>query len=170
MFWYEFAISFQTIITPSQVAKSVEHWVAGQLVRGGRFCGRYGILGQLHQVSQRGSFCFLGQRTVVPTRADPTAPSICSDPMIDSLIGACETLVSAVSGNGKHPSSRISRAGMPNGLLGILGEEFALQVQWSIDSDYRHELETYHRETLNLRRQDPVHGQFGVLIGCVATL
>ena len=46
-------------------------------------------------------------------------------------------------------------------LLGILGEEFALQVQWSIDSDYRHELETYHRETLNLRRQDPVHGQFG---------
>ena len=49
-------------------------------------------------------------------------------------------------------------------LLGILGEEFALQVQWSIDSDYRHELETYHRETLNLRRQDPVHGQFGVLI------
>ena len=49
-------------------------------------------------------------------------------------------------------------------LLGILGEEFALQVQWSIDSDYRHELEAYHRETLNLRRQDPVHGQFGVLI------
>jgi hypothetical protein len=49
-------------------------------------------------------------------------------------------------------------------LLGILGEEFALQVQWSIDSDYRHELETYHRETLDLRRQDPVHGQFGVLI------
>jgi TraG P-loop domain len=27
-----------------------------------------------------------------------------------------------------------------------------------------HELEAYHRETLNLRRQDPVHGQFGVLI------
>jgi hypothetical protein len=49
-------------------------------------------------------------------------------------------------------------------LLGIQGEEFALQVQWSIDSDYRHELETYHRETLDLRRQDPVHGQFGVLI------
>ena len=49
-------------------------------------------------------------------------------------------------------------------LLGILGEEFALQVQWSIDSDYRHELETYHRETLNLRRRDPVHGQFGVLV------
>jgi hypothetical protein len=49
-------------------------------------------------------------------------------------------------------------------LLGILGQEFALQVQWSIDSDYRHELEAYHRETLNLRRRDPVHGQFGVLI------
>jgi hypothetical protein len=49
-------------------------------------------------------------------------------------------------------------------LLGILGEEFALQVQWSIDSDYHHELEAYHRETLNLRRQDPVYGQFGVLI------
>jgi hypothetical protein len=44
------------------VAKSVEHWVAGLLVRGGRFCGRYGILGQLHQVSQRGSFCFLVKR------------------------------------------------------------------------------------------------------------
>src|SRR6202165_3064883 len=131
--------------------------------------------------------------------------------MIDSLIGACEALVSAVSGKGRDPISRISRGGMPNGfflndllwfgdgaskktaisrgfmvepgeisafsvaqlndlherlriLLGILGEEFALQVQWSIDSDYRHELETYHRETLNLRRQDPVHGQFGVLI------
>ena len=131
--------------------------------------------------------------------------------MIDSFIGACETLVSVVSGKGKNPTSRISRVGMPNGfflndllwfgdgaskktaisrgfmvepgeisafsvtqlnnlherlriLLGILGEEFALQVQWSIDSDYRHELEAYHRETLNLRRQDPVHGQFGVLI------
>ena len=34
-------------------------------------------------------------------------------------------------------------------LLGILGEEYALQVQWSIDSDYRHELERYHRETLD---------------------
>jgi hypothetical protein len=33
-----------------------------------------------------------------------------------------------------------------------------------IDSDYRHELEAYHRETLDLRRRDPVHGQFGVLI------
>jgi hypothetical protein len=131
--------------------------------------------------------------------------------MIDALIGACETLVSVVSGKGKHPISRISRVGMPNGffmndllwfgdgasrktaisrgfmvepgeisafsvtqlndlherlriLLGILGEEFALQVQWSIDSDYRHELEAYHRETLSLRRRDPVHGQFGVLI------
>jgi hypothetical protein len=49
-------------------------------------------------------------------------------------------------------------------LLGILGEEYTLQVQWSIDSDYRHELERYHRETLDLRRQDPIHGQFGVLI------
>jgi type IV secretion system protein TrbE len=49
-------------------------------------------------------------------------------------------------------------------LLGILGEEFALQIQWSIDSDYRHELEAYQRETLKLRRQDPIHGQFGVLI------
>jgi hypothetical protein len=131
--------------------------------------------------------------------------------MIDTFIGACETLVSIASGRGKNPTSRISRVGMPNGfflndllwfgdgaskktaisrgfmvepgeisafsvtqlnnlherlriLLGILGEEFALQVQWSIDSDYRHELEAYHRETLNLRRQDPVHGQFGVLI------
>jgi type IV secretion system protein TrbE len=131
--------------------------------------------------------------------------------MIDAFIGACETLLRLVSGQGKNPASRISRVGMPNGffmndllwfgdgaakktaisrgfmvepgeisafsvtqlndlherlriLLGILGEEFALQVQWSIDSDYRHELETYHRETLNVRRQDPVHGQFGVLI------
>ena len=49
-------------------------------------------------------------------------------------------------------------------LLGILGEEFALQIQWTIDNDYRQELEQYHRETLNLRRQDPLHGQFGVLI------
>ncbi len=131
--------------------------------------------------------------------------------MIDSFIGACETLVSTVSGKRPGPTSRISRVGMPNGfflndllwfgdgaskktaisrgfmvepgeigafsvtqlndlherlriLLGILGEEFALQVQWSIDSDYRHELEMYHRETLKLRRQDPVRGQFGVLI------
>ena len=131
--------------------------------------------------------------------------------MIDSFIGAFETLVSTASGKRPGPTSRISRVGMPNGfflndllwfgdggfektaisrgfmvepgeisafsvtqlndlherlriLLGILGEEFALQVQWSIDSDYRHELEMYHRETLNLRRQDPVHGQFGVLI------
>ncbi|MEY2614708.1 MAG: type secretion system protein TrbE, partial [Verrucomicrobiota bacterium] len=130
--------------------------------------------------------------------------------MIDSLLGACDTFLNLVTGRG-GPTSRFSRAGMPNGfflndllwfgdgaakktaisrgfmvepgeisafsvrqlndlherlriLLGILGEEFALQVQWSIDSDYRHELETYHRETLNLRRQDPVHGQFGVLI------
>ena len=131
--------------------------------------------------------------------------------MIDSLIGACEALVSVVSGKDPGPPSRISRVGMPNGfflndllwfgdgasrktaisrgftvepgeisafsvtqlndlherlriLLGMLGEEFALQVQWSIDSDYHHELEAYHRETLNLRRRDPVYGQFGVLI------
>jgi type IV secretion system protein TrbE len=49
-------------------------------------------------------------------------------------------------------------------LLGILGEEFTLQIQWSIDSDYRRELELYHQETMNLRRSDPIHGQFGVLI------
>jgi type IV secretion system protein TrbE len=49
-------------------------------------------------------------------------------------------------------------------LLGILGEEYTLQIQWSIDSDYRQELERYRRETLELRRQDPVHGQFGVLV------
>jgi hypothetical protein len=103
--------------------------------------------------------------------------------MINSFIGACETLVSVVSGKGKNPASRISRVGMPNGfflndllwfgdgaskktavsrgfmvepgeisafsvtqlndlherlriLLGILGEEFALQVQWSIDRNW----------------------------------
>jgi type IV secretion system protein TrbE len=49
-------------------------------------------------------------------------------------------------------------------LLGILGEEYSFQIQWSIDSDYRHELEQYHRETLELRRRDPVYGQLGVLI------
>src|SRR6202162_2912549 len=131
--------------------------------------------------------------------------------MIDSFIGAFESILSLASGKGLGPASRVSRVGMPNGfflndllwfgdggskrtaisrgfmvepgeisafsvrqlndlherlriLLGILGEEFALQVQWSTDSDYRHELEAYHRESLNLRRQDPVHGQFGVLI------
>jgi hypothetical protein len=131
--------------------------------------------------------------------------------MIDSLIGACEALVSVIIGKDPGPTTRISRVGMPNGfflndllwfgdgasrktaisrgftvepgeisafsvtqlndlherlriLLGVLGEEFALQVQWSIDSDYHHELEAYHRETLNLRRQDPVYGQFGVLV------
>ena len=131
--------------------------------------------------------------------------------MIDSLIGACEALVSVIIGKDPGPTTRISRVGMPNGfflndllwfgdgasrktaisrgftvepgeisafsvtqlndlherlriLLGVLGEEFAFHVQWSIDSDYHHELEAYHRETLNLRRQDPVYGQFGVLI------
>jgi hypothetical protein len=49
-------------------------------------------------------------------------------------------------------------------LLGILGQEYTLQIQWSIDSDYRQELERYHRETLELRRRDPGHGQFGVLV------
>jgi hypothetical protein len=49
-------------------------------------------------------------------------------------------------------------------LLGILGEEYALQIQWSIDSDYRYELKQYHRETLDIRRRDPICGQFGVLI------
>jgi type IV secretion system protein TrbE len=49
-------------------------------------------------------------------------------------------------------------------LLGMLGQEYRLQVQWSIDSDYRQELEDYHKETLELRRRDPVHGQFGVLV------
>ena len=47
----------------------------------------------------------------------PTVPSIYSEPMIDSLIGACETLVSVVSGKGKNPISRISRVGMPNGFF-----------------------------------------------------
>lgn len=49
-------------------------------------------------------------------------------------------------------------------LLRMLGREYTLQVQWSIDSDYRRELEEYHRETLNIRRKDPVYGKFGVLI------
>jgi hypothetical protein len=49
-------------------------------------------------------------------------------------------------------------------LLGMLGQEYQLQIQWSIDSDYRQELEEYHRETLELRRRDPVYGQFGVLV------
>jgi len=131
--------------------------------------------------------------------------------MIDSFIGAFETLADIAAGRGLEGGTRVSRAGMPNGfflndlvwygdgaskrtavsrgfvvepseisafsipqlndlherlriLLGILGEEYTLQIQWSIDSDYRHELEAYHRETLDLRRRDPVHGQFGVLI------
>ena len=37
--------------------------------------------------------------------------------MIDSMIGACETLVSAVCGKGRDPLSRISRVGMPNGFF-----------------------------------------------------
>jgi hypothetical protein len=131
--------------------------------------------------------------------------------MIDSFIGAFETLGDIASGKGMESGTRVARAGMPNGfflndllwfgdggskrtaisrgfvvepseisafsvaqlndlherlriLLGILGEEYTLQIQWSIDSDYRHELETYHRETLDLRRRDPLYGRFGVLI------
>ena len=49
-------------------------------------------------------------------------------------------------------------------LLRMLGREYTLQVQWSIDSDYRRELEAFHRETLAIRRQDPVYGKFGLLI------
>ncbi len=49
-------------------------------------------------------------------------------------------------------------------LVGTMGEEHSLQFQWSIDSDYRHELDQYHRETLSIRRKDPVYGQFGVLV------
>jgi hypothetical protein len=37
--------------------------------------------------------------------------------MIDSFIGACETLVSVISGKAKSPISRISRVGMPNGFF-----------------------------------------------------
>jgi type IV secretion system protein TrbE len=49
-------------------------------------------------------------------------------------------------------------------LLGFLGQEYTVQIQWSIDSDYRQELEKYHAETLKLRRVDPYYGKFGVLI------
>jgi hypothetical protein len=49
-------------------------------------------------------------------------------------------------------------------MLGMLGQEYHLQVQWSIDSDYRRELEQYHQETLELRRRDPVYGRFGVFV------
>ena len=37
--------------------------------------------------------------------------------MIDALIGACEALVSVVSGKDPGPTSRISRVGMPNGFF-----------------------------------------------------
>jgi hypothetical protein len=47
-------------------------------------------------------------------------------------------------------------------LLRILGQEYTLQVQWSIDSDYRRELEGYHAKTLEIRRRDPIHGKFGI--------
>ena len=49
-------------------------------------------------------------------------------------------------------------------MLGMLGQEYHLQVQWSIDSDYRQELEQYHQETLELRRREPVYGRFGVFV------
>jgi type IV secretion system protein TrbE len=49
-------------------------------------------------------------------------------------------------------------------MLGTLGQEYHLQIQWSIDSDYRQELERYHQETLELRRQDPIYGRFGVFV------
>ena len=102
--------------------------------------------------------------------------------MIDSFIGAFETLADIASGRGLEGGTRVSRVGMSNGfflndllwfgdgaskrtaisrgfvvepseisafsiaqlndlherlriLLGILGEEYTLQVQWSIDSD-----------------------------------
>ncbi|MBV8814624.1 MAG: hypothetical protein JO271_09045 [Verrucomicrobia bacterium] len=58
--------------------------------------------------------------------------------------------------NGLHEKLRI--------MLGTLGQEYHLQVQWSIDSDYRQELERYHQETLELRRQDPIYGRFGVFV------
>ena len=49
-------------------------------------------------------------------------------------------------------------------MLGMLGQEYHLQVQWSIDSDYRQELEQYHQETLELLRREPVYGRFGVFV------
>ena len=102
--------------------------------------------------------------------------------MIESFIGAFETLADIAAGRGLEGGTRVSRAGMPNGfflndlvwfgdgaskrtavsrgfvvepseisafsipqlndlherlriLLGILGEEYTLQIQWSIDSD-----------------------------------
>ena len=48
-------------------------------------------------------------------------------------------------------------------LLRILGQQYSLQVQWSIDSDYRRELEQYHAKTLEIRRTDPINGKFGIL-------
>jgi hypothetical protein len=48
-------------------------------------------------------------------------------------------------------------------LLRMLGQEYNLQVQWSIDSDYRVELEQYHAKTMEIRRTDPINGKFGIL-------
>src|ERR1700734_1163746 len=64
-----------------------------------------------------GSSCLLGQRTRASTGTYPAASSIYSEPMIDTFIDGCETLVSVVSGRGKNPTSRISRVGMPNGFF-----------------------------------------------------
>src|SRR5262249_54823511 len=158
-----------------------------------------------------GSTCFMDMRPSISAGKVSTASPLSSEKMIDSFIGAFETLADIASGRGLAGGTRVSRVGMPNGfflndllwfgdgaskrtaisrgfvvepseisafsiaqlndlherlriLLGILGEEYTLQIQWSIDSDYLHELETYHRETLELRRRDPVYGQFGVLI------
>ena len=49
-------------------------------------------------------------------------------------------------------------------LLGFLGQEYTVQIQWGIDSDYRYELQKYHADTLKLRREDPFFGRFGVLV------
>jgi hypothetical protein len=54
-------------------------------------------------------------RSFKPARTQPR--QFIPKPMIDSFIGACETLVSAVSGRGKNPTSGISRVGMPNGFF-----------------------------------------------------
>jgi len=34
-------------------------------------------------------------------------------------------------------------------MLGMLGQEYHLQVQWSIDSDYRRELEQYNKKKID---------------------
>jgi hypothetical protein len=59
----------------------------------------------------------LGKRAIVPAGACPTSASLYSKPMIDSLIGVCEALVSVIAGKDPGPTSRISRVGMPNGFF-----------------------------------------------------